>query len=406
MKRAASIPTTYSWLLLLVSFGLAVIVAEVVLLLFVSDDSVQDKYYVWPPDLQKVFRPIPEVMPGISGESRFIINESGIRGDSFSKEDGYRILTLGGSTTECLYLDQSEAWPALLQRSLNKRLGRSDIWVGNIGKSGHNTNQHRLQLEKLLEQYPRIDLVVLLIGMNDMSRRLIEDADYRPINWEQPEQRHAQLDKAFSVYPDLEPGRPFYTRTAIWRTYRKAKRAFLKSGFWRNRKLVQDEAGSVLIEWRENRRNAAKVRETMPDLSLALEEYRHNINKLIDSVQEKGVRIIFMSQPSMWRRDLPESLGNLLWSGGVGDFQQDSGEYYSLGVLADAIDIYNKSLLQACTQRAIECIDLASNLPKDTTVFYDDVHLNENGARKAANILADYLIESGMPRPASTIAKP
>ena len=40
----------------------------------------------------------------------------------------------------------------------------------------------------------------------------------------------------------------------------------------------------------------------------------------------------------------------------------------------------------------MECIDLAKTLPKDTTVFYDDVHFNENGAHQMVQIVADYLL--------------
>ena len=51
---------------------------------------------------------------------------------------------------------------------LNAERPKPDIWVGNVGKSGHDTRHNRLQVEKLLDQYPRIDMVVLLEGVNDM----------------------------------------------------------------------------------------------------------------------------------------------------------------------------------------------------------------------------------------------
>lgn len=51
---------------------------------------------------------------------------------------------------------------------------------------------------------------------------------------------------------------------------------------------------------------------------------------------------------------------------------------------------YNDAVLEVCKAEGLECIDL-SHLEEDTTVFYDDVHFNEAGARKVARILADYL---------------
>ena len=42
--------------------------------------------------------------------------------------------------------------------------------------------------------------------------------------------------------------------------------------------------------------------------------------------------------------------------------------------------------------RKVECIDLAPVLPGDTTLFYDDVHFNESGAEKVAEVLAQYIL--------------
>ena len=58
---------------------------------------------------------------------------------SFPLRINYRILTLGGSSTECLVLDQTEAWPQLLQDRLNET-NKYQVWVGNAGQSGtHNS---------------------------------------------------------------------------------------------------------------------------------------------------------------------------------------------------------------------------------------------------------------------------
>jgi hypothetical protein len=40
----------------------------------------------------------------------------------------------------------------------------------------------------------------------------------------------------------------------------------------------------------------------------------------------------------------------------------------------------------------VECIDLATTLEKDTTVFYDDVHFNESGAQKVSKTVSNYFL--------------
>jgi hypothetical protein len=101
-----------------------------------------------------------------------------------------------------------------------------------------------------------------------------------------------------------------------------------------------------------------------------------------------------MTQPTIWKPDLPENLNALLWLGGIGDFQRESGKpYYSVEALEKGIKAYNETLLRICREKGIECLDLASLLEKDTTVFYDDVHFNESGARKISMHLSEYILK-------------
>ena len=108
--------------------------------------SYSNGYYIWPPHLRKVFRPYQDVMPGISGESEFIVNSHGVRGDELTPQHTYRILAIGGSTTECKYLDQSETWAYLLQETINENTNHS-VWVGNAGMSGTTTRHHLTVLQ-------------------------------------------------------------------------------------------------------------------------------------------------------------------------------------------------------------------------------------------------------------------
>src|SRR6185295_4099420 len=70
----------------------------------------RDAFYIWPPHLHQEMHPTPEIMPGVSGTARFEVSSLGLRGDELPAARDLRILALGGSTTECLYLDQTEAW--------------------------------------------------------------------------------------------------------------------------------------------------------------------------------------------------------------------------------------------------------------------------------------------------------
>ena len=55
------------------------------------------------------------------------------------------------------------------------------------------------------------------------------------------------------------------------------------------------------------------------------------------------------------------------------------------------MDAFDGRLLSLCRQDGLECLNLASLVPKDTSAFYDDAHFNEGGARIVANALTAYL---------------
>jgi lysophospholipase L1-like esterase len=367
-----------------VSAVIALLICEASLQ-FVLPSMRAKGYYFMPPNHRTVFRPQPSIMPGISGDSHFYTNSNGVRGDEFTAQDTYRIMAIGGSTTECSYLDQPETWTNLLQETLNRNTRNQKVWVGNAGLSGATTRHHLVAMQYLPLREMKINAVILLIGVNDLSVRLSNDKDYDPNFLEKPEVIKELLYRTFSGTYHLYPEDPFYKRTALWQMLRQAKQMM-------SMKNIEDEGGRIYITWREHRRGASEMRDALPDLSSALEEYARNINMIIDLAQEKSVRLILMTQPTMWRGGLPQDLDALLWLGGIGDFQKESGKpYYSVTALEKAMKAYNDTLLRVCRERSLECLDLAALLEKDATVFYDDAHFNESGARKVAEALSKFM---------------
>ncbi|MCL4300495.1 MAG: hypothetical protein KJ077_32465 [Anaerolineae bacterium] len=345
-----------------------------------------DKYYVRHPNIHSVFNPYPGTMPGISGESHFITNSEGMRASEFSPDDDYRILVFGGSTAECLYLDQSEAWPQLIQDRLNRNDKHLSVWVGNVGKSGNTSREHVLQFRHLLAQYPHIDTAVLLVGGNDLNLRLARGDGYSPDYLAQPGILSQVMRDAFRVLPQYDPNIPYYRRTAIGRllaTLRQSQTELNTTAAIE----VEDDVGKIYNNRRKERKNAP-LQEALPDLTSGLGEYSSNLNTIIDLAQAHRVRLILLTQPSMYRPDLTPAEKDLLW------FGWSSGRkfYYSVEAMAEGMAKYNQKLLEICRQRQVECLDLAPALPKDTTVFYDDLHFNENGAAQVAKIVADYLL--------------
>jgi hypothetical protein len=144
--------------------------------------------------------------------------------------------------------------------------------------------------------------------------------------------------------------------------------------------------------WRANRRAAAAIIDHVPDLTSGLEEYARNLSAIVDLVQPR--RLVFMTQPTLWRSDLEPAAQRLLWKGGQGNFQEERGKaYYSVRALADAMGAYNRRLLKVCEDRRLECIDLARHIPKTTEFLYDDEHFTEAGARLVAHVVSRHFMQ-------------
>jgi len=336
-----------------------------------------DKYYIWNPNMKATLTPLPNLFPGITGESRFIVNSEGFRGDDIPETVDFKIIAVGGSTTECTYLDQEEAWPYLIQKNLSQSLNKS-VWVGNAGKSGMTNYEHIVQVEELLKQYPDIDLVMILIGINDFQKRLSLNNNYKTLQINQK-----IYNRAFDHLPEFNPDLPIYKKTELWSSLSKLKYLFIEA------EHEQDSEGKTLQTWRENRQSASKILNELPDLTVALDNYENALKRIIEITAKHKTKLVFISQPVIWHKGLPKELEQLCWFGGVGNYQSQKGnEYFSIEVLEKGMNLYNQRLKKVCEANSIFLIDISDKLPKDTTVFYDDCHFNENGSIVVAELIS------------------
>lgn len=380
--------------MLLVSLSLGLILVEVVLRVVVPPRTT---HCVWPPNMSRVFKPRAELYPDLLRETRFTINSRGLRGPELGRdEDELRVLAIGGSTTEGLYHDDAGVWPARVGALLQEAPGSKRVWVGNAGRSGMNSRDHVMHAGRLLEELPRVDAVVLFVGVNDMIAALGKPEAYTPFPDETDREGQAKAARRafFQVPGRLEDSgdyeRSFFAKSQIFQLVKRVRRQRVRD--LNSVYKMQDDNGDNMLRWRENRRQASRILPELPDLAPHLATFRANLNRIADVAKARGTPLVMMTQPTLWRADMSPEEEKLLWMGGLGDFQVEPGhEYYSTAALADGMRRFNEVTLDVCRERGIACIDLAGEIPKDATIFYDDCHFGRKGAERVAQAAAAHL---------------
>jgi hypothetical protein len=378
--------------LMCMSILLSVFTAEMFLRLLYP---AQIKYFVWQPNLRHVFLADTTILKGVQPSSRFTINADGVRTEqsqvnlfsskvSASDNNKKYYLCLGGSTAECLYLDDSLTWPAQLMRNAQAAHDSSFAFVGNIGKSGCSTRENYIQLKYCVSQYKKINAVIVMAGLNDFLKRLSQDtlwdADFRFT----PHIEDSLVNTIF-IKEGRNIGKTWWRRTALF--------YLLHNLYHQNNPtdanwLIQDDNGRVYKAWRNNRQHACAILDSLPDMQSALNEYARNVNLMIDEAHKQHLGIIFVNQSALWKAVTDSNELSKLWMGGVGKYQMEEGHiYYSAGALRRGLEMYNRTLAKVCAARNVSCIDIDSQLPHDTSIFYDDCHFTDYGAALAAKII-------------------
>lgn len=156
--------------------------------------------------------------------------------------------------------------------------------------------------------------------------------------------------------------------------------------------MVQDTRGESLQRWRENRKSAASFIDTLPQHERVLHNYEKTLHLILKEARKQSLEVYFVSQASLYKDSMSAYEQSLLWMGGVGEFQQQAGHaYYSPIAINQLLVEYNQMTADFCAKNNLPFVDLTLTLPKDTSVFYDDCHFNENGARLVAQEVAKFI---------------
>lgn len=269
-----------------------------------------------------------------------------------------RIAVVGGSTVECGMLAADRRWPAVLEQLLAAALSRP-VTVLNLGISAQDTRTHVATTCQLVTHL-EVDVCVFMIGTNDLG---LATATGDPMGG----------SDCFYAPPKLSAAlRDLLQQTQIGRHL-----AHLRGGAPERRSTPYYEEAAAF-------QASLPLRPEAPRATPAgLAHFARNVVTLAGICKEHGIAVLFTTQPSMFPPSpSPEEL-RAFWGCHDGRYRIPAEQFVAL------LTSVNEHLLATCASHGYPCADLARQVPKGLGWFYDQVHFNEAGARRVAELLVE-----------------
>lgn len=290
-------------------------------------------------------------------------NALGLRGpDTAAGYSGkLSIITVGGSTTACQFLDDNKTWPFRLEANLKNEF--NNIWVNNAGLDGHSTFGHQVLLsDHIIKLKPKV--VIFLTGVNDIENEGPSFFDKLHMRNEYPGLLNFIYNNSevVSVVINLARGaraQRFNNTTQEWK----------RPGALGDLEMSKEDFSAKLKEQEKY-----------------LEKYKQRLARLADTCLRNNIKPVFLTQPCLYGHGIDSVSGVDLKKAKVEENM--NGE-----LLEELLDLYNNKVKEVCAEKNVPCIDLAQEMPKNSLYYYDQTHYTNEGAEKVAEIVSEKLRE-------------
>ena len=290
-------------------------------------------------------------------------NSLGFRGPDPPADFAKRltIVTVGGSTTECVNLTDGKTWTDELARRL--AVERPDVWVNNAGIDGQSTFGHLVLLHSVMTRL-RPNVAIFLVGANDigLERSNTFDAGVSPQGG-----RLRAIQNAIIAHSEV---------ANLVLNLARAARA-------RNRFFGHSEVDLRHID--DLYLSDEIVERTVAQYQTYLPGYAERLEQIVTATRSSGIEPVWLTQPALFGDGADRATGIELARVKVNGRGNGHLEWRLL-------EMYNDVTRQVAAAKGVMLIDLARELPKDSRYFYDFLHFTNEGAARVGEIVAENLL--------------
>jgi lysophospholipase L1-like esterase len=285
-------------------------------------------------------------------------NSLGFRGDE--KPEGFKnyisMLTVGGSTTECFYINDGKDWPHLVGENLKNKFG--PLWINNAGLEGHSTIGYQILLDDYITKlHPKV--VLFLTGINDIG---VENL--------RAEERHnlvSEHQKTFSSM--LADHSEVFNLIRILQKAHNANKMNLT-----DKNIDLHKLDILTLSNKESKKNVAG------QISHSI-NYKERILKLIETCRSHNIEPVLITQPVLYGAGIDSLTGVNLATIKI-DREHNGKEGWKI------LQLYNDRVREAGKETGTYVIDLANEMPKNSVYFYDLIHYTNQGCAEVADIIS------------------
>ena len=295
--------------------------------------------------------------------SRFVTNSRdsyALRGD-YPSPGAIDILTIGGSTTAELFVDDRETWSYLLGAKLTAR-SKSRIYVGNAGIDGQSTIGHLWNFKNWFPKIPELSpkVIIVYVGFNDSIIDAKEAIGRLPVP--------IRLRKTSGA--DDRAKQYFKNHSALFRLYRVANGAL---------KAKVHDVGHNQIDYKTAIWSSWEIdhnREVCEDNQY--QSYRNRLNELVQNIRTLGARPVLITQVPGSVRKQEGRIRYLLTDGRKPDIVP--------------YECTNKTTIDYCIEQELSCFDLANVISFEDGDHYDGSHTTPQGSERIATAVTDWIL--------------
>lgn len=310
-----------------------------------------------------------KVLPELESTINFSSNEFGFRSRkpmTLAKAPHHlRVAFIGGSTTECAYIDDKSTWPAVTADLVQAHTPGQIVEGLNFGVSGSNTRDHLA----LWQQYAlpfQPDVLVIMAGINDLILHI--SPDYNPLR---------QDERSLLTAADWFIDRNILDSVQLMRGL----------FFWKGGHLRWGDRGPEVAyrlapgaAERRKRYQALPLRRLQPQDHLPYPEFEQNLRSLIGSAIANDVAVILVTQSWMYSDQMREADLRKFWSA-------EKIFKYSQADLDQALRKFNEVTKKIGRELQVPLVDLGEKLPRISPYFYDEMHFSGAGAKQVAQLI-------------------